>query len=259
MFGGTSAYGSTSGYPTDEENPDRRLQHIHSSYDPNHVNCRFRLMFYNKVNPSEVHKYRPPPTVNPRLWNQAVVNNPDPRNLVPVQVTGFEDLKKRLDAQEVANAEYQKKLKEIKSTLAEMQRQQELTRKQEIEKLRKSLADQSARLLKVMTKVECERARDLPLLSTEVDFRRKLEAIKRKLARPLARVTELQGVVRLQEERPPDALLAINLDPDTAGQLYQFLDTQRVSLQHVMNTSRRSNRDAQIIVDGLQTALKTNR
>ncbi len=79
---------------------------------------------------------------------------------------------------------------EIRTLLVEMGYRHDLVRKQEIERVRKVLTDLSHRLLKAMTKIEADRAQDFPLLNTEVDFRRKLESLKRKLAKPMVSLTE---------------------------------------------------------------------
>jgi len=218
-------------------------------------------MFYNKVNPNDVNKYKPPQNVEKTLWKQAVQNNPDPKNLVVAQLVGFEDLKKRIQQQDFAHSEYQKKLEDIRRTIVEMQNQHELIKKQEIEKLRKVMTDQSHRLLKVMTKIECERARDMPLLNTEIDFRRKIESLKRKLAKPTqfqARLSDLSSLVRMQEDRPTGNNFVPNsdqvvFDPDTVEKLYDFLETQRGGLEHLTNTLKKDRNDIAKVLDGLET------
>src|SRR5258708_7896142 len=81
-------------------------------------------MMYNKVEESEIGKYTRPANVHERLWNQAVEANPDTKRLttfcrdinspssrlVPVQATGFHDLKLRLDEQDKTTSQHQKAL-----------------------------------------------------------------------------------------------------------------------------------------------------
>lgn len=69
-------------------------------------------MMYNYVG-SEAPTYGRPAHVPERLWQQAVDSNPDPSRFVPVQATGFEDLKKRIDDQEKTTVEHQKALEVI--------------------------------------------------------------------------------------------------------------------------------------------------
>ena len=165
---------------------------------------------------------------------------------------------------------------EIRNSLVEMGYRHDLVRKQEIERVRSVLTELSHRLLKVMTKIEADRARDFPLLNTEVDFRRKLESIKRKLAKPHARVTELAVAVKSVEDRTgpanadttataagpsaaaaggagsgSGAAAAAMLGTDNSERLFQFLDTQRTALAYLMSTVKNDLKDVQTVTEGL--------
>ncbi len=187
--------------------------------------------------------------------------------------------------QNIASTEYQNKLNEIRNLLVDLGYRHDLIRKQEIERVRRKLTEQSHRLLKVMTKIESDRARDFPLLNTEIDFRRKLESIKRKLAKPQARVTELSVAVKQIDDRTDGtgsaaaggggsgsgsaastAMIAVGsgsgtdskmsaaqlLDPENSDKLYAFLDTQRTALGYLMSTLKKDLKDVQTVTDGLQ-------
>jgi hypothetical protein len=62
-------------------------------------------MMYNLVGPDAVN-YTRPGNVPEKLWEQAVEANPDPTRLVPVQATGFSDLKKRVEDQDRTTVEH---------------------------------------------------------------------------------------------------------------------------------------------------------
>lgn len=213
---------------------------------------RFLTTGYNKVHPSLRSKYPRPATISARQYELAERNNPDPANLVPVPIIGFEDLTKRIGEQDKANLEYQRRLEEEQKRLYSMRQEHELTTKTKIEALRKNQANLSHRLLKVMTKLEMQRAREIPLLGPEVEFRKKLESIRRKLAKPAqfqARVTELSSLVRLQEERSGDSSSYLPpLDPPNAKAIYHFLETQRRALAQLTSVLRKDMGDLHTII-----------
>ena len=72
-------------------------------------------MMYNVVD--DAVSYTKPPNVPERLWYQAMDANPDPRRLVPVQATGFQDLKKRVEEQEATALAHQRSLEVIVAIL----------------------------------------------------------------------------------------------------------------------------------------------
>ena len=174
-----------------------------------------------------------------------------------MQAVGFADLTKRIQEQDKATTEYQKKLEvcsraffvglcehvfwptqEEQAKLVEMKQKHEVTTKVQIQKLRTTQAELSHRLLKVisigrhsghdlvclqvMTKIEVLRAAGVPLLNEEMEFRRQLESIKRKLAKPAqfqARVSELASIVRMQEDRAGDSGLMPSLDAENTKRI----------------------------------------
>jgi len=104
-----------------------------------------------------------------------------------------------------------------------------------------------------MTKLESKRAMGLPLHTQEIDFRRQLESLKRKLAKPAqyqARVSELQSIVHLHDDRSTDGL-NYKLDPYNQQQLYDFLEWQRNALQLLTSTLVKDKQTMDILVQQL--------
>ncbi len=110
-------------------------------------------------------------------------------------------------------------------------------------------AKASHALLEVMTQIEMQRARDVPLFQAEVQYARKLDALRRELLRPghfQSRVAELASVVRVQQEDIQQQQQQMHgagagaggsgaaqnfprtLDDDTLKQLYEFLESQHL-------------------------------
>jgi len=133
--------------------------------------------------------------------------------------------------------------------------------KNTIDKIRRRHQELVHLLLKLMTKLESKRAMGLSLHTQEIDFRRQLESLKRKLAKPAqyqARVSELQSIVHMQEDRSggfgADGL-NYKLDGFNQQQLYDFLDWQRNALQLLTSTLVK---DKQIMDTLIQQLEKTS-
>ncbi len=65
-------------------------------------------MMYNVVDDPQA--YGRPSNVPERLWVEAVQINPDPKRLVPVVASGFQDLKKRIEDQDKTSQAHEKAL-----------------------------------------------------------------------------------------------------------------------------------------------------
>ncbi|KDQ06439.1 hypothetical protein BOTBODRAFT_168059 [Botryobasidium botryosum FD-172 SS1] len=106
---------SASSQPTVKD----QIQELVSTWDPQSAKCRFQHYFYNYVDPQQIGQYtRPANATNEVLWKKACDENPNPSCLVPVLAVGFEDLKKRVDAQSKQASAHQAKLQEIQKKLA---------------------------------------------------------------------------------------------------------------------------------------------
>eukprot|EP00455_Lapot_gusevi_P038837 TRINITY_DN4353_c0_g1_i1.p1 TRINITY_DN4353_c0_g1~~TRINITY_DN4353_c0_g1_i1.p1 ORF type:complete len:357 (+),score=78.78 TRINITY_DN4353_c0_g1_i1:85-1155(+) len=235
------------------ENPERKLEYIQKSFDPQSPHCRFHYMLYNQVDPSRVSQFKRPNNVDPRLWQLAVQNNPKPDSLVPVQATGFVDLKKRFDEQTKANAVYTQHLQELENKMGALEGD-ELKIKHELEQCKQRHRDLAARLLQVMGKLEMVRGRGVPLLNEEILFQKKLESMARELNKPnqySSRVAELASLARIHQQNPLQLATPSQLDPESLQQIYTFLENQRSALQHLTTTLKKDMADMQLVSSGL--------
>ena len=230
---------------------ERRIIQIQETYNPNHPSCRFNFMFYNKVKPNIALQYQAPINVNKRLWEQAKRNNPDPNTLVPVQITGFNDLKKRLVQHQKASNNYNDIIKSLSNILETMQTEHHTVTITKIKNARKNTLELSHRLLKLMNKLSSLRGGTLPLESTEIDYRRRLDNIKRRLQKPgyfQSKVNELTSIVNnTNNNNNHDVDLMKTIDENSIRKIYEFLEHQSKGLKHIDHVVRKDLNDMQII------------
>ncbi|KAI8369271.1 nucleoporin complex subunit 54-domain-containing protein [Radiomyces spectabilis] len=97
---------------------------LKAKWDPSSPFCQFKYYFYNMVPPQEVHLYVKPPNHDTKAWEDAQKANPDPSCMVPALAVGFEDLKKRIDAQENQSAAHKAKLTDIETKIKRLQQKE---------------------------------------------------------------------------------------------------------------------------------------
>lgn len=92
----------------------------------------------------------PPKGIDPRMWNQAKSDNPDPSKFIPVPMIGFQDLKWRIKCQENEIESHASYLVKVETDINELkQRHANTTAK--IMECRRKLAELSHRILTVST------------------------------------------------------------------------------------------------------------
>lgn len=247
---------------------EARFMAIKDAYSPSSPDCRFQTVFYNKVEPNTIGQYVRPPIANARLWEAAVKNNPDPSTLVPSLAVGFEDLRKRISEQDKAAAAFNATLASMSASLESMVHGHEASTALALVQLQRVHAQQSHRLLQLVNRVECARSKDiLPRLPQELEFEHKLHVLERKITQPQPlshKIAELSAMVKLLEHKNDSttgnsltptlhssdgASVAAWLQSDepSAKELFQFLQTQRIALEHVTAMVKGDQRDLQTI------------
>lgn len=245
---------------------EARVSAIQSAYSPQSPDCRFQTVFYNKVEPQTIAQYVKPAIANARLWDAAVKSNPDPSTLVPSLAIGFDDLRKRISEQDKAAAAFKTTLESMSKSLESMVHGHEASTASALVQLQRVHAQQSHRLLQLVNRVECARARDLPRVPQELEYDHKLQVLERKISQPqpLAdKIAELAAMVKLMEQKNEGATTAsgalamedstgggaawLHPDDPSAQQLFTFLQTQRVALEYVTQMTKEDQRDLQTI------------
>lgn len=90
----------------------------------------------------------PPKGIDPRMWRQAKLDNPDPTKFIPVPMIGFNDLKWRIKCQEQETETHALYLHKVGRDLAEL-RQRHASATAKIMEHKRKLAELSHKILKV--------------------------------------------------------------------------------------------------------------
>ncbi len=171
---------------------------------------------------SQVKAYleKPPKGIDPRLWKQAQLDNPDPKKLIPVPLIGFKALQQRIACQDQQTKTYQGRLDAIAEEIAELEKRHKDTLAKMRDAKRRQIA-LSHRILHVIVKQEMTRKTGftiqvettyviplrvhtcIPLQPEEEKLGILLEALQSQMSAPTqfkGKLNELLSQVRLQSQ-----------------------------------------------------------
>eukprot|EP00211_Chloroparvula_japonica_P014675 CAMPEP_0119136610 /NCGR_PEP_ID=MMETSP1310-20130426/21788_1 /TAXON_ID=464262 /ORGANISM="Genus nov. species nov., Strain RCC2339" /LENGTH=261 /DNA_ID=CAMNT_0007127617 /DNA_START=39 /DNA_END=824 /DNA_ORIENTATION=+ len=215
----------------------RRGREVAAQYYPSADHCKFNYILYNLTNPELVGSYQRPSNVSEVLWKQAVRDNPDPSRLIPVSVTGFSELKERIQKQEETAKEQRERLVQIRQFLVEVQRKHEIETTAKITDYKREFLNLSHRMLQVLGRVELVQSRDVPLQADEDLFRAQLDQLQADLNRPgqyKSSLHEITAKINLSSQSAPAAdVRSRSLDADTVRNMQGFLKQQQEGILHL--------------------------
>ncbi|XP_038590009.1 nuclear pore complex protein Nup54-like isoform X3 [Micropterus salmoides] len=195
-----------------------------------------------------------PAGVDPIIWEQAKVDNPDPEKLIPVPMVGFKELLRRLQIQEQMTKQHQTRVDIISNDISELQKNQATT-VAKIAQYKRKLMDLSHRVLQVLIKQEIQRKSGYAIQVDEEHLRVQLDTIQSELNAPTqfkGRLNELMSQIRMQnhfgavrsEER-------YNVDADLLREIKQHLKQQQDGLSHLISVIKDDLEDIKLIEHGL--------
>lgn len=177
----------------------------------------------------------PPQGIDPRLWQQAQKDNPDPKRLIPVPILGFKMLQQRIQCQDQQAKMYQGRLDAIAEEIDNLRKRNQNTASLVEDAKRKQL-ELGHRVLHVLVKQEQNRKMGFTIQPEEEKLRVQLEAIQSELSAPTqfkGRLNELISQIRLQSQtHPRNATGALGGDKQLAAlDQYYLHDVKNVLKQ----------------------------
>lgn len=210
----------------------------------------------------QVREYleKPPKGIDPRMWEQAKQDNPDPKKFIPVPIVGFNGLRQRLKCQEQETAGHSLYLGKVEKDISGLRQRHSSTSAKVMEHRRK-LIELSHRVLKIIVKQESTRKMGTVLSSEEEAIRTKLENMHTIVSAPTqfkGRLNELLSQVRMQRNQWRSAGIAneYTLDKDSAEEMKNFLTMQQKAMALLIETVNKDLKDLKTIQDGMSKMIQ---
>lgn len=173
-----------------------------------------------------------PKGIDPRVWQQAKKDNPDPKKFLPVPIIGFSGLKWRIKCQESETESQSLYLQKLDRDIITLKQRQTNTAAK-IQEHKRKLAELSHRALKIIVKQESTRKAGIALTPDEEAIRAKLESMHTIVSAPTqfkGRLNELLSQVRMQRNqwRIGGASNEYALDKDSTEEVKNFIALRAV-------------------------------
>jgi len=198
-----------------------------------------------------------PSGVDPLLWQQAKLDNPDPSKYIPVPMIGFKELQRRLRHQAEQTKLYQQRLDVIAGDLTSLQSQHS-TMLSKLDDYKRKELDLGRRLLKVIVKQELYRKMGHAIQVEEETLKVQLEQQQGELNHPTqfkGRLNEMMSQMRMQMQMSSGrSEQSYQVDAETQVEIKQILKQQQEGLQHLINIIKEDAADLQLIEQGIARA-----
>ncbi|KAF8065006.1 nucleoporin complex subunit 54-domain-containing protein [Lyophyllum atratum] len=240
----------------------QRIEEIFNAWNPASPQCRFQHIFYNLVNPNQVSLYQKPPNVPNEVWEKAMRENPDPKCLVPVIATGFDDLRERVDAQSRQAEQHKERLKDIKTRLDALSERHSLSNGPRLRRAASQQTQLTQRLLAFVQHLHLliPAVRSSSIRPEEEQLRGQLEEIEEEVRRgrirgKLNELWALIGAINAASERGRggggggQGEWAV-VDEEGLAQIAQILSEQQNGLAHLTKILQRHQKDLSVIMGG---------
>ncbi|XP_013783741.1 nuclear pore complex protein Nup54-like [Limulus polyphemus] len=200
----------------------------------------------------------PPAGIDPLLWQQAKMDNPDPDHLIPVPMIGFTELHRRIKAQEQETKQHQERLDIIAEDISKLQQRHSTTLAKIADHKRKQL-ELGHRILKVIVCQEISRKLGFAIQADEEQLRVQLEALQAELNAPTqfkGRLNELISQLRMQNHQVSAyrETSHYTLDLTLQEEIKQHLRYQQDGISHLISVLKDNMEDLKIIEEGLKEA-----
>jgi len=204
----------------------------------------------------------PPLGIDAILWEQAKKDNPDPKNLIPVPIMGFNELLTRLKHQQYQNTQHKRRLEILNEEISKLQSCQSTTIAKLAQYKRKHL-ELAHRTLQVMTQLETIRKGGYSIEPDEEQLRIQLESLQAELNAPMqfkGRLNELISQIRLQSQvKKSSSNISYSLDEQAKHEAKQFLSKQQEALLQLVSIINEDFEDLKTIESGMIDSLYIRR
>ncbi|XP_046561465.1 nucleoporin p54-like isoform X2 [Haliotis rubra] len=205
---------------------------------------------------------KPPAGIDPVLWQQAKLDNPDPTRLIPVPMIGFKEVQRRLQHQQEQTRLHQQRLDVMSGDLTDLQNKHSNMLARQEEYKRKHL-ELGHRLLQVIVKQEIYRKMGYAIQAEEEHLKVQLEVLQTELNHPTqfkGRLNELMSQIRMQNHVSSQRQEAsFQMDTELQSEIKQLLKQQQDGLNHLIQILKDDASDLHLIESSLADTIQTRR
>jgi len=176
-----------------------------------------------------------PQGIDQLLWNQAKLENPDPKKFIPVPLIGFAALNERFKLQEQETHQQRQRLKIMVNDIENLERNVAVMRAK-LEECKRRNVNLGNRVLSVIVWQEIRAKRSLPVQAEEDQLRAKLESIQSELNAP----TKFKGCLneimcRLRQMRSQQKGSSLAIDESVLKQVKAHLAQEQDAIKHLLS------------------------
>lgn len=203
----------------------------------------------------------PPKGIDPRMWREAIKDNPDAVKFIPVPMIGFQNLKWRIKSQENEIESHVSYLAKLEEDITELKQRHANTTSKILE-YRRNLSDLSHRVLAVVVRQEYTRKLGVALSPEEEMLRSKLENMQALVSAPTqfkGRLSELLSQMRMQQNQWSAASGGGSdyaLDRDASEEMMTFLSMQQRAMQLLIETVNEDVKALNVISTGMTEIMR---
>lgn len=203
-----------------------------------------QLIPLQEVSEKDVEEYlnRVPDGIDPKIWEQAKQNNPDPSKFIPIPLIGFQALNERFKMQQFETQQQRARLRQLSDQVSEMQKHV-ASMKSKLEECRRKRVVLGNRVLKVLIMQEIENRRGFPIQADEEKLRSRMENILSELhaqTKYKGCLNELMSQlkqVQNQQHRTPN----VHLDDSVVEDIKNHLKNELYGIEHLIKIINQDN------------------
>ncbi|XP_044594934.1 nucleoporin p54 isoform X2 [Cotesia glomerata] len=202
----------------------------------------------------------PPCSIDPRLWKQAQLDNPNPERYIPVPMIGFQQVKHRLKCQEEETARHRAFLDLVAEEIQELQRAHTATQAR-LKEHRRSLLELQHRVLQVLVKQEITRKVGLSLQPEEEVLTKRFEAMYAQISAPTqfkGRISEMLSQLRMRRHVDLQGQERYSMDPIAQDDIKAYLSLEQQGMAQLIDTITTDLESLKVIKDGMVDLLTGN-
>ncbi|XP_011299780.1 nuclear pore complex protein Nup54 [Fopius arisanus] len=215
-----------------------------------------------KLDPSQLKEYmeNPPCSIDPRLWKQAQLDNPNPEMYIPVPMIGLQQVKYRLNCQEKETARHRAFLDMAADRIQGLQRQHTATQAK-LKEHKRTLLELQHRVLQILVRQEITRKVGLSLQPEEEILTNRFETMHSQISAPTqfkGRISEMLSQLRMRKHVDMQNQERYSMDPIAQDDIKAYLGLQQQGMAQLIDTINTDMESLKVIRDGMADLLTSH-